>query len=78
MNYAIELDITHESTFEEVQQFATEHGCEVKLLEENGPAGGNPLYKFTAESFDMLQELGEQILQFDPTDKIYTEEGMTF
>lgn len=62
MTYTIELDISHEATHEEVVQFAKDHGCRVMLRIEDGPAGGNPLYTFASESFDMLQELTEQVL----------------
>jgi len=58
--YTIELDITSETTTEMVNQFATEHGCTSKLLMEYGPAGGNPLYQFSSESFDCLEELVTQ------------------
>ena len=62
MTYQIQLDISSEPTHSEVLQFATEHGCTATLLEANGPAGGNPLYLFQSESFDMLQELFEQVM----------------
>lgn len=61
MPYTIELDITHETPIEMVQQFATEHGCRVLSRLENGPAGGNPLYTFASDNFDHLQELAEQV-----------------
>lgn len=64
MTYQVELDITAESAYDEVKQFATEHGCSATLLMENGPAGGNPLYLFKSESFDMLQELYEQVMGY--------------
>ena len=78
MNYAMELDISHEASHDEVLQFAKENNCEAELINEFGPAGGNPLYKFTSDTFDSLQELAEEMLGIDITDKIYTEEGMTF
>ena len=62
MTYQVELDISSEQTHDEVLQFATEHGCTATLLEANGPAGGNPLYLFQSETFDMLQELFEQVM----------------
>lgn len=60
--YVIELDISHEATSEMVHQFAKDHGCVAKLVLENGPAGGNPLYQFSSDKFDYLQELTEQLL----------------
>ena len=62
MTYQVELDISHEATHSEVEQFATDHGCTAQLLMADGPAGGNPLYLFKSESFDMLQELYEQVM----------------
>lgn len=62
MSYTVQLDISHEATVEEVAQFANEHGCYIRSVETNGPAGGNPLYEFASDSFDMVQELTEQIL----------------
>jgi len=59
--YTIELDISHETPQEMVEQFAKDHGCTATLLQEFGPAGGNPLYKFSSEKFDYLQELAEQV-----------------
>jgi len=61
MIYSVQLDVSHEVTHEEVVQFAAEHGCDCVLLEQNGPAGGNPLYKFISASEDMIQELADQL-----------------
>ena len=62
--YTIELDISHETPHEMVLQFAKDHGCTAVLLQEFGPAGGNPLYKFSSDKFDYLQELAEQVFGF--------------
>lgn len=62
--YLAELDISHEATPESVHQFAQEHGCVAKLILENGPAGGNPLYQFSSDKIDYLEELVGQILGF--------------
>ena len=59
--YTIELDISHEVPSNEVHEFATEHGCMAELLQEYGPAGGNPLYKFSSEKFNKLKELAEYV-----------------
>lgn len=61
MIYKIELDVSHEVTHEEVVSFAAEHECDCVLLEENGPAGGNPLYKFTSTNEDMIIKLAEEL-----------------
>lgn len=60
--YSIELDVAHTATKSEVKLFAYQHGCRSKLLQNPGPAGGNPLYLFTSKSLDMLTELAQQIL----------------
>ncbi len=60
--FNIELDISHEPTHSEVSQFAKDHGCTATLIQENGPAGGNPLYLFQSENFDYLDELASQVL----------------
>ena len=62
MTYSIQLDISHEATKAEVAEFAFSHNCSVALIEEFGPAGGNPLYEFTSKSYDCLLELAMQIL----------------
>jgi len=62
MTYTVELDISSEADHKEVVQFATERGCHVIMRVEEGPAGGNPLYTFGSENFDMIQELTEQVL----------------
>lgn len=62
MTYVVELDISHEPTHQEVCEFAKDHGCVAKMLMEFGPAGGNPLYQFSSDKFDYLQELVDQIL----------------
>lgn len=60
--YVAELDISAEASQELIYQFATEHGCTAKLIIENGPAGGNPLYQFASNSKDCLEELVSQVL----------------
>ena len=60
--FNIQLDISAETTFPQVQQFANDHGCAATLLQANGPAGGNPLYLFQSEKFDYLDELASQVL----------------
>jgi hypothetical protein len=60
--YVAELDISAEASQESVHQFATEHGCTALLIMEYGPAGGNPLYQFSSDSQDCLEELVSQVL----------------
>ena len=62
MAYFVQLDISHEASSEMIHQFATDHGCSATLILENGPAGGNPLYQFSSDNFNYLQELVEQVL----------------
>ena len=60
--YVAELDISAEASQESIHQFATEHGCTALLIMEYGPAGGNPLYQFSSNSQDCLEELVSQVL----------------
>ena len=60
--FNIELDVSHEPTNLEVIQFAKDHGCTASLLQQNGPAGGNPLYLFQSNKFSYLEELTQQVL----------------
>ena len=62
MTYNVQLDVSHETTFELVNEFATGHGCEATLVQLNGPGGGNPVYQFSSDNFNYLQELVEQVL----------------
>jgi hypothetical protein len=62
--YVAELDISAEASQESVHQFATEHGCAALLIMETGPAGGNPLYQFSSNSQDCLEELVCQLMGF--------------
>lgn len=61
MAYTIDLDISHEASLDMVNQFASDHGCTATLLEEFGPAGGNPLYRFTSDNQQYLWELADQV-----------------
>ena len=67
--YTIQLDISHETTFELVNEFATGHGCTATLLIKNGPAGGNPLYQFSSDRFSYLEELIGQYLGYAPDEE---------
>ena len=60
--YVAELDISADASQESIHQFATEHGCTALLIMEYGPAGGNPLYQFSSDSQDCLEELVSQVL----------------
>lgn len=60
--FKTQLDISHETPHSMVVQFAIDHGCSATLIEEFGPAGGNPLYEFSSDNFDYLEELVQQVL----------------
>ena len=59
--YKITLNIS--TNLSMISEFAKSHGCIVKST-------GLHTYLFESESFDMLYELAESYLQYDPTDKI--------
>lgn len=65
MTFMFEADVSHEASYEQINQFAKQHGCEAVLVQENGPGGGNPVYKFTSASYDCLEELALQVYQDD-------------
>tara|TARA_B110000503_G_scaffold138581_1_gene225057 strand:+ start:97 stop:333 length:237 start_codon:yes stop_codon:yes gene_type:complete len=69
MTYNVQLDVSHETTFELVNEFATGHGCTATLILENGPAGGNPLYQFSSDKFSYLEELIGQLLGYTPDEE---------
>ena len=46
-----------------IKDFAKTHGCTVKSM-------GPHLHLFQSESWDMLHELAESYLQYDPTNEI--------
>lgn len=58
--FTVELDVSHEATVFEVSQFAYDHGCYITSVIENGPAGGNPCYTFSSESFNKIKGLVEE------------------
>lgn len=60
--YMIELDISHEMSAEEVVAYAAEFDCTAQLIEEFGPAGGNPLYMFTSYDYAKLVECATDVL----------------
>lgn len=60
--YTAELDISHEMPEVEVKAFAIEYSCEAELVEEFGPAGGNPVYKFSCEEYQPLSKLVAEVL----------------
>lgn len=57
MTYTVELDISHESTPSEVAEFAFIWDCTSKLLIEDGPGGGNPVYEFLSNNYGNLRDL---------------------
>ena len=46
--YTIELDISHEASLEQITAWASKFNCTPKLIQEIGPAGGNPVYQFSS------------------------------
>lgn len=65
--FVTELDVSHETNYLQVKLFAADHGCTAKLLQQNGPAGGNPLYQFSSDNYDYIEELVGQLLGYmDP------------
>ena len=59
--YEITLNIS--TNLSMIKDFAKSHGCTVKSM-------GSHLHLFQSKSFDMLHELAESYLQYDPTNEI--------
>lgn len=59
--YIADLDITAETDFSEIKQFAEQHGCTVELLTEFGPGAGHPVYRFASDNIHFITELTEQL-----------------
>lgn len=59
--YYKELHISHEVDQISVKAFAQRYNCDCILLREYGPAGGNPLYLFSAQNKTDLQKLTDNI-----------------
>jgi len=60
--YHKELDISHEVSRSDVIKFADKYNCSCTLLQEYGPAGGNPLYLFSSKSKQNLEDLQNNII----------------
>ena len=61
--YHKELDISHEVDQTSVKAFAQSYNCDCTLLQEYGPAGGNPLYLFSAQNKTDLDNLVNNIYE---------------
>lgn len=72
MTYTIELDISHEMPDQDVLAWAAQNDCAALLLEEFGPAGGNPLYQFFSNSYEKLLQLATEVIG----DREYAETGI--
>ena len=54
--FTIDLDVAHDCPRSEISKMASEFEVTFTLLQEHGPAGGNPLYKVTG-SREGLEDL---------------------
>ncbi len=54
----VDLDIAGDQTPTQVQEWADSLGCDLLIVQENGPGGGNPIYRFYG-SRDALEDLIE-------------------
>ena len=46
---SVELDVSGEVSHTDNVKWAASFGCEAIVLQQHGPAGGNPLYEFSGE-----------------------------
>jgi hypothetical protein len=70
VKYKVELNISEELSYEEIEDLAERHDSEALLLNEEQDEPGFFTYTFVSGSFDNLQGLGEEILEDDPTSYI--------
>jgi hypothetical protein len=59
--YSIALDVSHEPTFDEIAKWAASFNCTATLITEFGPAGGNPVYKFSTKNITNLENLCDDL-----------------
>ena len=53
--FRIELDVSYENDIKEVTEFGDKHSCHTKIVEEFGPAGGNPVVEYSSAAlYDVL------------------------
>lgn len=52
--YLLELDIAHDS-IDTIPEIENKYDITFKLVTENGPAGGNPLYNIYFSSFNTIK-----------------------
>jgi len=53
MNYAVMLDVAHDCPFDVITQMMSDHKCvAMKVIDPNGPGGGNPFVEFQFETAD--------------------------
>lgn len=57
--YTIELDICAEYPESELAIDCSNYGLEYKLINANGPGGGNPVYEFSSYNKDDLIAFAE-------------------
>lgn len=67
--YTIELDVNGEYDHEaETQKLCEKYGVTGVLLQEVGPAGGNPLYRFVGEREKLIAMIRECFHAGEPGD----------
>lgn len=59
--YSVELNLPLESSFTEVSQFASDHGCNVTIT-DICTDDLDVSYNFTSDNFEYIRELTEQVL----------------
>ena len=65
MTFSVQLDVAHTATLKEVNEFANQFDCLVSLITEDGPAGGNPIYEFSCDTYKPLKNLIVEFSNFE-------------
>ena len=71
--FALEMDIAADCAIEELNAIADQYDVRFELIEEFGPAGGNPLYNIIGE-YDNVSSIALEIFanhDIEEFDEIY-------
>lgn len=54
--YTVELDVCEDPQFDPIEEVAFEYNIQANMLQEFGPAGGNPVYEFISATRETLED----------------------
>jgi hypothetical protein len=71
--FSLELDISADYPISELAQDMSNYGLVAKLISANGPAGGNPLYRFSSFNKDDLLAFADEVCGCDYAEEFLEE-----